>query len=116
MMREKIKIKKIDYLRARQVTFSKRRRGDLKKAGELWILCESEAVVIIFSQTGKLFDFSSSRYGFYGRRLESSTLMSRKHGMLRIDLKQLPRRLKREWEKDEKFHTAKKVSEIEEGS
>ncbi|RXI08504.1 hypothetical protein DVH24_022648 [Malus domestica] len=25
------------------------------------ILCESEAVVIIFSQTGKLLDFSSSR-------------------------------------------------------
>ncbi|CAN6552926.1 unnamed protein product [Malus baccata var. baccata] len=84
MMREKIKMRKIDDLPARQVTFSKRRRGDLKKAGELWILCKSEAVVIIFSQTGKLFDFSSSRYGFYGRRLESSTLIfmfkSRKHG------------------------------------
>ncbi|RXH89708.1 hypothetical protein DVH24_032065 [Malus domestica] len=75
MMREKIKIRKIDYLPARQVTFSKRRRVDLKNAGELSILCESEAVVIIFSQTGKLFDFSSSRYGFYGRRLEGSTLI-----------------------------------------
>ncbi|XP_070668702.1 MADS-box protein AGL24-like isoform X2 [Malus domestica] len=56
----KIKIKKIDYLPARQVTFSKRRRGIFKKAGELSILCESEVAVIIFSQTGKLFDFSSS--------------------------------------------------------
>ncbi|TQD81790.1 hypothetical protein C1H46_032651 [Malus baccata] len=46
----------------RQVTFSKRRSGDLKKAGEMSILSESEAVVIIFSQTGKLLDFSSSRY------------------------------------------------------
>ncbi|XP_070680264.1 MADS-box protein AGL24-like isoform X7 [Malus domestica] len=72
MMREKIKIRKIDYLPARQVTFSKRRSGDLKKAGEMLILCESEAVVIIFSQVGKLLDFSSSKYGFYGRRLESS--------------------------------------------
>ncbi|RXH92651.1 hypothetical protein DVH24_033547 [Malus domestica] len=35
--------------------------GILKKARELSILCESEAAVIIFSQTGKLFDFSSSR-------------------------------------------------------
>nr|AGW23639.1 dormancy-associated MADS-box transcription factor [Pyrus pyrifolia] len=56
----KIKIRKIDYLPARQVTFSKRRRGIFKKAGELSILCESEVAVIIFSQTGKLFDFSSS--------------------------------------------------------
>ncbi|RXH92657.1 hypothetical protein DVH24_033553 [Malus domestica] len=61
MMREKIKIRKIDCWPARQVTFSKRRRGIFKKAGELSILCESEVGVIIFSQTGKLFDFSSSR-------------------------------------------------------
>ncbi|XP_070683390.1 MADS-box protein SVP-like [Malus domestica] len=60
MMREKIKIRKIDCWPARQVTFSKRRRGIFKKAGELSILCESEVGVIIFSQTGKLFDFSSS--------------------------------------------------------
>ncbi|KAB2597948.1 MADS-box protein AGL24-like [Pyrus ussuriensis x Pyrus communis] len=36
--------------------------GILKKAGELSLLCESKAVVIIFSQPAKLFDFSSSRY------------------------------------------------------
>ncbi|XP_050158144.1 MADS-box protein JOINTLESS-like isoform X2 [Malus sylvestris] len=58
--KEKIKIRRIDYLPARQVTFSKRRRGIFKKAEELSILCESEVAVIIFSQTGKLFDFSSS--------------------------------------------------------
>ncbi|XP_008219272.1 PREDICTED: MADS-box protein AGL24-like isoform X1 [Prunus mume] len=60
MMREKIKIKKIDYLPARQVTFSKRRRGIFKKAAELSVLCESEVAVVIFSATGKLFDYSSS--------------------------------------------------------
>ncbi|XP_021808120.1 MADS-box protein JOINTLESS-like isoform X3 [Prunus avium] len=60
MMREKIKIKKIDNLPARQVTFSKRRRGIFKKAAELSVLCESEVAVIIFSATGKLFDYSSS--------------------------------------------------------
>ena len=62
MMRKKIKIKKIDYLPARQVTFSKRRRGFFKKAAELSVLCESEVAVVIFSATGKLFDYSSSRY------------------------------------------------------
>ncbi|CAL8997526.1 unnamed protein product [Prunus brigantina] len=60
MMREKIKIKKIDNLPARQVTFSKRRRGIFKKAAELSVLCESEVAVVIFSATGKLFDYSSS--------------------------------------------------------
>ncbi|CAN6584180.1 unnamed protein product [Malus baccata var. baccata] len=59
-MKEKIKIRRIDYLPARQVTFSKRRRGIFKKAEELSILCECEVGVIIFSQTGKLFDYSSS--------------------------------------------------------
>ncbi|XP_024174357.1 MADS-box protein SVP isoform X3 [Rosa chinensis] len=58
--REKIKIRKIDNLSARQVTFSKRRRGLLKKAGELSVLCDCEYAVIIFSATGKLFESSSS--------------------------------------------------------
>ena len=62
MAREKIKIKKIDNVTARQVTFSKRRRGLIKKAEELSVLCDAEVALIIFSATGKLFDFSSSRY------------------------------------------------------
>ncbi|KAK8696570.1 hypothetical protein V6N13_001703 [Hibiscus sabdariffa] len=62
MAREKIKIKKIDNLTARQVTFSKRRRGLSKKAQELSVLCDAEVALIIFSATGKLFEFASSRY------------------------------------------------------
>ncbi|KAB2628797.1 MADS-box protein AGL24-like [Pyrus ussuriensis x Pyrus communis] len=46
-MNEKIKIRRIDYLPARQVTFSKRRRGIFKKAEELSILCESEVADVI---------------------------------------------------------------------
>ncbi|XP_056167680.1 MADS-box protein AGL24-like isoform X2 [Syzygium oleosum] len=60
MAREKIKIKKIDNLTARQVTFSKRRRGLMKKAQELSVLCDADVSLIIFSATGKLYDFSSS--------------------------------------------------------
>ncbi|CAN6914490.1 unnamed protein product [Brassica oleracea] len=60
MAREKIRIKKIDNLTARQVTFSKRRRGIIKKASELSILCDADVALIIFSATGKLFEFSSS--------------------------------------------------------
>ncbi|XVE60595.1 hypothetical protein DITRI_Ditri05aG0141100 [Diplodiscus trichospermus] len=60
MAREKIKIKKIDNVTARQVTFSKRRRGLFKKAEELSVLCDAEVALIIFSATGKLFEFASS--------------------------------------------------------
>ncbi|PIA46450.1 hypothetical protein AQUCO_01500177v1 [Aquilegia coerulea] len=63
MVREKIQIKKIDNTTARQVTFSKRRRGLLKKAHELSILCDAEVALIIFSATGKLFEYSSSSMG-----------------------------------------------------
>jgi hypothetical protein len=62
MGRGKIEIKRIDNLNSRQVTFSKRRTGLLKKARELSVLCEADVAVIIFSSTGKLYDYSSSRY------------------------------------------------------
>lgn len=62
MVKEKIQIKKIDNATARQVTFSKRRRGLFKKAEELSVLCDADVALIIFSTTGKLFDYSSSRY------------------------------------------------------
>ncbi|OIT37721.1 PREDICTED: MADS-box protein JOINTLESS-like isoform X2 [Nicotiana attenuata] len=60
MVKEKIQIKKIDNVTARQVTFSKRRRGLFKKAEELSVLCDADVALIIFSSTGKLFDYSSS--------------------------------------------------------
>ncbi|KAJ0025195.1 hypothetical protein Pint_08475 [Pistacia integerrima] len=60
MAREKIKIKKIDNVTARQVTFSKRRRGLFKKAEELSVLCDAEVALIIFSATGKLLDYCSA--------------------------------------------------------
>ncbi|XP_057763614.1 MADS-box protein JOINTLESS-like isoform X7 [Salvia miltiorrhiza] len=60
MVRQKIQIKKIDNLSTRQVTFSKRRRGLFKKAQELATLCDAEIALIVFSATGKLFDYSSS--------------------------------------------------------
>ncbi|XP_061348622.1 MADS-box protein SVP-like [Gastrolobium bilobum] len=60
MARRKIKIKKIDNVTARQVTFSKRRRGIFKKAEELSVLCDAEVGLVIFSATGKLFEYPSS--------------------------------------------------------
>ncbi|XP_028780359.1 MADS-box protein JOINTLESS-like [Neltuma alba] len=60
MTRRKIQMKKIDSVTARQVTFSKRRKGLFKKAQELLTLCDAEIALLVFSSTGTLFDFASS--------------------------------------------------------
>ena len=55
-------MKRIENTTSRQVTFSKRRNGLLKKAYELSVLCDAEVAAIIFSQKGRLYEFSSSGY------------------------------------------------------
>ncbi|KAJ0975979.1 hypothetical protein J5N97_017944 [Dioscorea zingiberensis] len=60
MAREKTKMRKIANNTARQVTFSKRRKGLFKKAQELAILCDAEVALIVFSASGKLFEYASS--------------------------------------------------------
>ena len=63
MGRGKIAIERIGNSTSRQVTFSKRRKGLIKKAKELAILCDAEVGLIIFSSTGKLYEFASTRSG-----------------------------------------------------
>ncbi|GMN20517.1 hypothetical protein TIFTF001_045347 [Ficus carica] len=53
-------MRRIENATNRQVTFSKRRNGLLKKARELSVLCDAQVAVIIFSQKGRLYQFSSS--------------------------------------------------------
>ncbi|XP_039068647.1 MADS-box transcription factor 23-like isoform X2 [Hibiscus syriacus] len=60
MGRGKLVIRRIDNSTSRQVTFSKRRNGLLKKARELSILCDAEVGLIIFSSTGRLYDYAST--------------------------------------------------------
>ncbi|KZV47275.1 hypothetical protein F511_07698 [Dorcoceras hygrometricum] len=74
MGRGKIEIKKIENANSRQVTFSKRRAGLLKKANELAVLCDADVAVIIFSSTGRLFEFSSSEYACLPSRLHAQFL------------------------------------------
>lgn len=57
-----MELKRIENKINRQVTFSKRRNGLLKKAYELSVLCEAEVALIIFSSRGKLYEFSSAGY------------------------------------------------------
>ncbi|PUZ53645.1 hypothetical protein GQ55_5G067700 [Panicum hallii var. hallii] len=61
MGRGKIEIKRIENSTNRQVTFSKRRNGILKKAREISVLCDAEVGVVIFSSAGKLYDFCSPK-------------------------------------------------------
>ncbi|GKU89421.1 hypothetical protein SLEP1_g3559 [Rubroshorea leprosula] len=60
MVRGKVVMKRIENAANRLVTFSKRRNGLLKKAFELSVLCDIEVAVVIFSQKGRLYEFSSS--------------------------------------------------------
>ncbi|WJX88913.1 hypothetical protein P8452_70953 [Trifolium repens] len=60
MVRGKTQMKRIENESSRQVTFSKRRNGLLKKAFELSVLCDAEVALIVFSTTGKLYEFSST--------------------------------------------------------
>ncbi|XP_073143102.1 MADS-box protein SOC1-like [Henckelia pumila] len=60
MVRGKTQMKRIENATSRQVTFSKRRNGLLKKAFELSVLCDAEVALIIFSPRGKLYEFAST--------------------------------------------------------
>ncbi|EHA8591311.1 MADS-box transcription factor 2 [Cocos nucifera] len=58
MGRGKIEIKRIENSTNRQVTFSKRRNGIIKKAREISVLCDSQVSVVIFSSSGKMSELS----------------------------------------------------------
>ncbi|VDK37596.1 unnamed protein product [Taenia asiatica] len=60
MGRKKIEIKRIDDERNRQVTFTKRKLGLMKKAYELSVLCDCEIALIIFNSAKRLFQYASS--------------------------------------------------------
>ncbi|XP_068657065.1 MADS-box transcription factor 3-like [Aristolochia californica] len=61
MGRVKLQIKKIENTTNRQVTYSKRRNGLIKKAYELSILCDIDIALIMFSPSGRLSLFSGSK-------------------------------------------------------
>jgi hypothetical protein len=58
--RRKIEIQRIADERSRQVTFTKRKNGLMKKAMELSVLCDCEVALIIFNCSNKLYQYSST--------------------------------------------------------
>lgn len=61
MGRVKLQIKRIENSTNRQVTFSKRRNGLIKKAYELSVLCDIDIALIMFSPSSRLSHFSGRR-------------------------------------------------------
>ncbi|KAI5660059.1 hypothetical protein M9H77_28852 [Catharanthus roseus] len=59
MGRGRVQLKRIENKINRQVTFSKRRSGLLKKAHEISVLCDAEVALIVFSNKGKLFEYAT---------------------------------------------------------
>ncbi|RWW65271.1 hypothetical protein BHE74_00027438 [Ensete ventricosum] len=59
MGRGRVQLKRIENKINRQVTFSKRRSGLLKKAHEISVLCDAEVALIVFSTKGKLYEYST---------------------------------------------------------
>jgi len=60
MGRGKIEIKRIENSNNRQVTYSKRKGGLLKKAKEISVLCDAKVSLVIFANNGKMHEFCSS--------------------------------------------------------
>ncbi|PQP93551.1 agamous-like MADS-box protein AGL104 [Prunus yedoensis var. nudiflora] len=61
MGRVKLQIKIIENMANRQVTYSKRRNGLIKKAYELSVLCDVDVALIMFSPSGRLSLFSGNK-------------------------------------------------------
>lgn len=74
MGRKKVELKRIEDKSSRQVTFSKRRNGLIKKARELSVLCDVDVAVLVFSSRGKLYEYAN------GNRYVSSLFFAYKTG------------------------------------
>ncbi|KAL6212001.1 hypothetical protein ACLB2K_017224 [Fragaria x ananassa] len=59
MGRGKIEIKRIENSSNRQVTYSKRRNGIIKKAKEITVLCDAKVSLIIIASSGKMVEYCS---------------------------------------------------------
>ncbi|PPR95740.1 hypothetical protein GOBAR_AA24923 [Gossypium barbadense] len=99
MGRGRVQLKRIENKINRQVTFSKRRAGLLKKAHEISVLCDAEVALIVFSHKGKLFEYSTDscmekileryeRYSYAERQLVGNWSMEYNRLKAKVDLLQ----------------------------
>ncbi|CAN1244280.1 Agamous-like MADS-box protein FUL-L [Linum perenne] len=79
MGRGRVEMRRIENKISRQVTFSKRRSGLLKKAHEISVLCDAQLALIVFSTKGKLFEYSSHDMDMILERYERYSYAERHH-------------------------------------
>uniref|UniRef100_A0A5B6ZN69 Uncharacterized protein n=1 Tax=Davidia involucrata TaxID=16924 RepID=A0A5B6ZN69_DAVIN len=110
MGRGRVQLKRIENKINRQVTFSKRRAGLLKKANEISVLCDAEVALIVFSTKGKLSEYATDscmerileryeRYSYAERQLVATDLESQgswtlEHAKLKARMEVLQRNQK----------------------
>ena len=81
MGRKKIRIERIKDERNRQVTFTKRKNGLMKKAMELSVLCDCDIALAIVNSNNKAFQYSSTKDG----EIESVLERYRKAAMIKVN-------------------------------
>ncbi|XP_023547090.1 truncated transcription factor CAULIFLOWER A-like [Cucurbita pepo subsp. pepo] len=85
MGRGRVELRRIENKINREVSFSKRKGGLVKKAHEISVLCDAEVGLILFSHKGKLFEYSShssmekileryERYSFVGKQQTAASV------------------------------------------
>ncbi|KAK2992050.1 hypothetical protein RJ640_000294 [Escallonia rubra] len=94
MGRGKIEIKRIENSTNRQVTYSKRKNGIIKKAKEITVLCDCSISIIIFASSGKMNEFCSAKNGLIGllddyHRLSGKRLWDEKHQNLQNEIERI---------------------------
>ncbi|XP_042038227.1 agamous-like MADS-box protein AGL104 [Salvia splendens] len=60
MGRKKLSMRLIENPTSRQLTYTKRKEGIIKKAGELAVLCDTDVALIMFAPSGRLASFASN--------------------------------------------------------
>ncbi|KAJ9560310.1 hypothetical protein OSB04_005470 [Centaurea solstitialis] len=84
MGRGKIEIKRIENTSNRQVTYSKRKNGIIKKAKEITVLCDANVSLVIYGSSGKMYEYCSPKTNLIDmldryQRLSGNKLWDAKH-------------------------------------
>nr|GEU51239.1 floral homeotic protein PMADS 2-like [Tanacetum cinerariifolium] len=91
MGRGKIEIKRIENTSNRQVTYSKRKNGIIKKAKEITVLCDANVSLVIYGSSGKMYDYCSPKTNLIDmldryQRLSGNKLWDAKHENLQNEI------------------------------
>ncbi|XP_076897359.1 floral homeotic protein PMADS 2-like [Bidens hawaiensis] len=91
MGRGKIEIKRIENTSNRQVTYSKRKNGIIKKAKEITVLCDANVSLVIYGSSGKMYEYCSPKTNLIDmldryQKLSGNKLWDAKHENLQNEI------------------------------